>query len=101
MKSKTRLLTFDDYKKRALKDPRFRKALAGPSDDPFLDVAYSLITLRHEKGWTQAELARKIGITQQALARLESLSYKGHSLQSLLKIAKACGKKLQISFVPA
>lgn len=101
MKARIKLTTFEEYKKRALKDPAFRKAMEEPDDDPFLEVAYRLISLRKEKGWTQAELARRIGLPQQAVARLESLSYKGHSLQSLWKIAKACGKKLQISFMPA
>lgn len=98
---KTKLTTFDEYKKRALKDPAFRKTLGEPDDDPFLEVAYRLIALRRELGLTQAQLAKKINVSQQALARLESLSYKGHSLQSLNKIAQACGKKLQINFVKA
>lgn len=98
---KTKLTTFDDYKKHALRDPAFRKAMEEPDDDPFLEVAYRLITLRHELSMTQAQLAKKIGISQQALARLESLGYKGHSVQSLNKIAQACGRKLQICFVKA
>lgn len=101
VKTKTRLTTFESYKKRALKDAALRKALAQADDDPFLEVAYRLITLRQEKGWTQAELAKRIGLPQQAVARLESLNYKGHTLRSLWKIAKASGKKLQITFVPA
>ena len=94
-----KLTTHTEYKKRALKSPALRKALAEPDDDPFLDVAYRLITLRDELGLTQAQLAKKIGISQQALARLESPHYKGHSLQSLNRIAQACGKLLQIRFV--
>lgn len=96
---KMKLTTFDDYKKRALKSPSFRKALAEPDEDPFLEVAYRLITLRDELGLTQAQLAKKIGISQQALARLESPHYKGHSVQSLNRIAQACGRLLQINFV--
>lgn len=98
---KMRLTTFEEYHKRALKDPGYRKALEEPDEDPFLEVAYRLIMLREELGLTQAHLAKKIGISQQALARLESLNYKGHSLQSLYKIAQACGRKLRINFVKA
>lgn len=96
---KIKLTTFDSYKRQALKDPAFRIALQEPTDDPFLDVAYRLIMLRRELGFTQAQLARRIHISQQALARLESLTYKGHSLRSLEKIARACGRKLRIEFV--
>jgi DNA-binding XRE family transcriptional regulator len=98
---KTKLTTFDIYKKQAFRDPSFRKALQEPSGDPFLDVAYRLIVLRRELGFTQAQLAQRIHISQQALARLESLNYKGHSLRSLDKIARACGRKLRIDFVEA
>jgi DNA-binding XRE family transcriptional regulator len=98
---KMKLTTHEDYMRRALKSPSFRKALEEPDDDPFLEIAYRLIMIRRKLGLTQAQLAKKIGITQQGLARLESLSYKGHTLQSLNKIAQACGKKLHIQFVDA
>lgn len=92
---------YNRYFKRVLKEPAFRRALAEPDDDPFLEAAYRLITLREELGLTQTQLAKKIGISQQALARLESPHYKGHSLRSLHKIAQACGQKLSIRFVKA
>lgn len=98
---RTRLTTFEEYKKRALKDPDLRKAMARADDDPFLEVAYRLIELRRGCGLTQTQLARKVGISQQAVARLESLDYKGHSLQSLDRIAQACGKKVEVRFVEA
>ncbi len=98
---KMKLTTYEEWEKRSLKSPSFRKAMAEPDDDPFLEVAYRLITLREKLGLTQAQLAKKIGITQQGLARLESLSYKGHTLQSLNKIAQGLGKKLHIQFVDA
>lgn len=101
MNRKMHLTTFDEHKKRALKDPKFRRVMEQADDDPFIEVAYRLITLRNKKGWTQAELAKRIHISQQAVARLESLDYKGHSLNSLYKIAQAYGRKLQISFVEA
>lgn len=98
---KMKLVTHEEYMRHALKSPSFRKALAEPDEDPFLEVAYRLIMLRRKLGLTQAQLAKKIGITQQGLARLESLNYKGHTLQSLNKIAQGLGKKLQIQFVDA
>lgn len=89
---------YERYFKRALKDPAFRKALAEADDDPFLEAAYRLITLREELGLTQSQLAKKAGMSQQAMARLESPNYKGHSLRSLHKIGRACGRKLSLSF---
>jgi DNA-binding XRE family transcriptional regulator len=101
---KVRMPAVDDYEryfKRALKEPAFRKALAEADEDPFLEAAYRLIALRKELGLTQNQLARKVGVSQQALARLESPNYKGHSLRSLHKIARACGMKLSLSFAKA
>lgn len=96
-----KLTMFDDWMKQSLKRPSFRKALAEPDEDPFLEVAYRLITLRHELGLTQTQMAKKVGISQQGLARFESPNYKGHSLKSLHKIAQTFKKKLQIQFVDA
>ena len=100
MTEKIKLTTFEEYKRRALGDLRVRQALAQPDDDPFLEVAYRLISLRKDRGWTQAELARKMRVSQQAVGRLESLNYRGHSLQSLHRVAEACGCHLRISFEP-
>lgn len=97
----TRLATFEAYKKRALKEEGLRRALARPGDDPFLDVAYGLIMLRRELSLTQAQLAKRLRVSQQSLARLESLNYKGHSLRSLDRIARACGRRLRVEFAKA
>ena len=100
MKQK-RPVTFSDFKKRAMRSPELRRAMERPDDDPFLEVAYRLITLRRRRGWSQADLAKRMHISQQAVARLESLNYKGHSLNSLRKVAQVYGKKLRVSFVGA
>lgn len=96
-----KLTTFDEWMKESLKRPSFRKALAEPDEDPFLEVAYRLIELREKLGLTQAKMAHKVGISQQGLARLESPNYRGHSLKSLHRVAQAFGKKVQIRFVDA
>ena len=82
-----------------LKDAQFREVWEKPTGDPYLDTAFAIIKARKEKNLTQAQLAQKAGKTQQVIARLESLAYKGYSLKTLAKLAKALGKKPQISFV--
>lgn len=96
---KTRLPTFSAHKKRSLRDPSFRKAFFEPDDDVFIETAYQLIELRKKAGLTQAQLAKKLRISQQAIARLESLSYKGHSLSTLQRVAEVLHKKLKVQFV--
>jgi len=90
---------FERYKRQALKEPKFRKAFEEPDEDIFLETAYQLVMLRRKAGLTQSQLAKKLKISQQAVARLESLSYKGHSLTTLQKIAETLNKKLKLQFV--
>ncbi len=55
---------------------------------------------RQRAGLTQAELAERAGTTQSAISRLE----RGHvrpSLDTLDRLAKACGATLELSLRPA
>jgi DNA-binding XRE family transcriptional regulator len=98
MKNK-KFSTFQQYKKKALKDPEFRKVFEAADEDPYIQIAHQLVTLRTKLGLTQAQLAKKTKTSQQAIARLESLSYRGYSVATLDKIADALKKKLKIQFV--
>jgi ribosome-binding protein aMBF1 (putative translation factor) len=99
MKKKMKLVRFEDHHAEMMKDPAFRKALDEPDEDVFLETAYRLVMLRRKAGLTQAQLAKKMKTSQQVVARLESLNYKGHSLASLQKVAQALQKKIKIQFV--
>lgn len=86
--------SFHDVKKRALKDRAVRKAYGDL--EPEFALIQSIIEKRLKKGITQAELARKIGTKQSAVARLESGSY-NPSVAFLGKIAKALDARLVVS----
>jgi DNA-binding XRE family transcriptional regulator len=61
----------------------------------------ALLLARKTAGLTQAEVARRMGVKQSSLARIEmSLGDHKHSpsLSTLRKYAAACGKKLIIKF---
>lgn len=96
---KQKLVDFRQWRAKALKDPAVLKAHREPDDDPAIEIALQLIRLRKRHGWTQAQLARKLHTSQQAVARLESLDYAGYSLKILSKIAQAFNKKVRIQFV--
>ena len=89
---------FEDDIKQRLKDPGFKKAWDEPTGDVYVDTALGIVLARKEKKISQKELAKKVGTSQQAIARLENPNYKGRSLQTLEKIAQALGKKLEIRF---
>lgn len=88
------MLDFRDALREEMKDPAFKKAW----DEFNLQYALAslLIRLRSEAGLSQAELAKRVGTTQSAIARMESGKVIPR-LESLQKIARACGKKLEIT----
>lgn len=52
-----------------------------------------LVVYRAEKGWTQEQLAKKVGVSRQTIATLEKNKY-NPSLILAFKIANAFGKPL-------
>lgn len=83
-----------DFKNELMKDSAFKEAY----DDlePEYQIVRFIIELRNQKRMTQAELARKAGTRQSAIARLESGTY-NPSLRFLKKVAKALDAQVKIS----
>ncbi|MBI3548231.1 MAG: helix-turn-helix transcriptional regulator [Elusimicrobia bacterium] len=96
---KQKLVDYRQWRKKALKDPEVKKALAEAEEDPAVEIACQLIRLREQHHLTQAQLARKLRTSQQAIARLESLNYAGYSFKVLERIAEVFHKKLKVQFV--
>ncbi len=96
---KRKLVDYKKWRTNALKDFETRRAYEEPDSDPFIEVATQLIRMRKTNHITQAQLAKKLHTSQQAIARLESLKYKGYTVQTLESIAEAFHKELKIQFV--
>ena len=94
MKRKLRLGRFEDWLKKELKDPRFRRGYESEKRSVFL--AYRILMLREKLGLSQKSLARRMGTSQQAVARLESGEYEGFTLRTLEKVAEALGAELVV-----
>lgn len=60
------------------------------------DVAFQLTSLRKKSGLSQKELAKRVGTSQQQISRLESPSYKGHSLSMLRRVADVLGATVSV-----
>ncbi len=54
-----------------------------------------MVAARHRKGWTQAEMARRMGTTQSVIARLEG-GGRSPSFTTLKKLAAATGSRLVV-----
>jgi DNA-binding transcriptional regulator YiaG len=85
--------SFETYKRKALKNPSIRAEYEKLA--PEFAVARTLIAARMSAKLTQGEVARRMGTSQSAVARMES----GRALpstSSLVKYAGAVGRKLTI-----
>ena len=86
--------SFEAFKKKMLKNP----AVKAEYDrlEPEFALASALIGARAKAKLTQAQVARRMGTSQSAVARMES-GRKFPSTASLVKYAQAVGRKLQIA----
>ena len=82
-----------DLKKRLMEDPEFREEYAR-ADDEFALIE-ALVRARTAANLTQAELARRLGTTQSAVARLEGGRVLS-SLATLRRYAEATGTRLTV-----
>lgn len=63
-------------------------------------LAQDLLAMREAAGLTQRELADLVGTSYSNISRLESATYRGHSLSMLRRIAEALGHQVEVRFVP-
>ena len=86
-----------DLKARLMEDAEFREEYARVEEEYALIEA--LVRARTEAKLTQAELARRLGTTQSAVARLES-GRVSPSFATLRRYAEATGTRLTVGLVP-
>jgi predicted transcriptional regulator len=90
--------SFKKFKEKVLAKPAVKRAYE-ELDEEFAFLS-EVLKARQKAGLTQAEVAEKIGTTQSAIARLESISgTHSPSVSTLQKYAKALGYRLQIRLV--
>ena len=87
-----------DLKKRLMEDPEFREEYAR-ADDEFTLIE-ALVRARMAAKLSQSELARRLGTTQSAIARLEGGGV-SPSFATLRRYAEATGSRLEVDLVQA
>ena len=65
-----------------------------------LHVEQDLIKLREEQGLSQRDLARRVGVSQPVIARIEAGTVQNLQLRTLLKIASALNGQVNITIRP-
>lgn len=97
MSKKTyKALDFQQYLKEELKDPVFRRHYEEYGKQ--LEIAYQILQLRKKQGFSQTQLAKKLGTSQGNIARMET-GQQNFTTNTLQKIASALQRKLKIEFV--
>ena len=66
---------------------------------PLLDIAEAVLRLRLAKGWSQSELARRVGTKQANISKLEN-GLANPTLDFLRRVAQALGTDLSIHLNP-
>ena len=92
-KSGVKYVLFEDMKREALRDPKFKKAWDASA--PRYALICAMLDARGKKGMTQAEIARRAGTTQSAIARFES-GRTNPTLDFASRLSRAVGAKLEI-----
>jgi predicted transcriptional regulator len=85
-----------ELKKRLMGNPEFHKEYA--EADAEFSIIEALVKARTQAKLSQTELAKRIGTTQSAIARLEGGGV-SPSLSTLRRYAEATGTKLQVNLV--
>jgi predicted XRE-type DNA-binding protein len=65
-----------------------------------LRLEQQLAALREARGLSQRQVARLVGVSQPAIAKLESGTVKNLQLKTLVRMVTALGARLQVEIVP-
>jgi ribosome-binding protein aMBF1 (putative translation factor) len=90
-----RRIPVEDVAREWMKDPEFRTEYEALEEE--FALATALIEARAKAAMTQEQVARAMGTTQAAIARLES-GRTMPSTRTLERFARATGTRLRISF---
>ena len=79
------------------RDPEFRKRVDVALSE--MRIQQDLAALRVARGISQTELAKRIGVSQPAIARLESGQVKNLTIKTLARYAAVLGGQVRIEIV--
>jgi transcriptional regulator with XRE-family HTH domain len=91
-------IDFDRYLEEQLKRPEFREAYEELEEE--YELAKQIIRYRLSRNLTQAQLAKLVGTSQPAIARLESGNHRNLTLGFLSRVARALEMRSEMRFRP-
>ena len=87
---------FSETRKKMLQDPEFRLEYDALENE--YAIIGQIIAARVRAGMTQADVARAMGVSQPAVAKVEAGKVK--SLDTLRRYADAVGCKIKVELIP-
>ena len=91
-----KLEKIDSHLNEELKNKEFRKAYE--LERAKVALAQRIAELREEMHLKQADLAKKLGVSQQFISQIETGKERNLTLETLIKLAKSLGRRVKISF---
>lgn len=91
--TKKDFVTFDEMKRQMFARPGFKEAY--DALEPKYALISAMLDARNKKGMTQAEIAKRAGTTQSAIARFES-GRTNPTLEFATRLSSALGARLEI-----
>lgn len=82
----------------AISDKETRDAYVADHVRVYIALALRAMREQAERGWSQGQLAEKMGTSQSVVSRLENPDYGRLSLQSLFEVASALDVPLSVEF---
>jgi DNA-binding XRE family transcriptional regulator len=86
---------FEEDKARALADPEFRAIYDVESSKK--ELWLQLVEARQAAGLTQQEVARRLGVSQAQVARIEKRGYEAYTLRTLQRYVEALGDQFTLA----
>jgi len=91
-----KLTNYEKFFQEQMKDPERKKEY--DALEPEFTLIQAMIDARRETGLTQQELAKRTGITQADISKIEN-GNANPSLKTLQRLAAGMGRKLKIEFI--
>ena len=93
-RAKTQSAVMNWIDEQLAQDSRLRQQVAEMLNE--MRIEEDLLALRQWKGWSQRQLAKALGVSQPAIAKIESGKVKNLELRTLVRYATALGGNVKI-----
>jgi DNA-binding XRE family transcriptional regulator len=85
---------YEEYRARVFADPEFRAIYEEEAAKK--ELWLQLVEARQAAGLTQQEVARRLGVSQAQVARIEKRGYDAYTLRTLQRYIEALGEQFRL-----